>query len=503
MATTLNLPYIRFVRQVTTGPGSNPQFVAMMEEGLAALKVAAWKQADAELATIAMPSNDPLNFVPNDKYDAYKASKTTAAAGTQTCNLGMAAYRYKIPADAISGSHYVQSVVATIGADKFAYSGVKVALILSDATTPPTDWTLLRTGGLATTPDATRKFATYDANPEVYGVLDSRDQASVSNATNKAEAFTFDLSAVAGNYAYLYVVVSMYDYTDYRANRPYWIEGSSIVNGDSLAVTIEGTVTADASTVFDGWRYMEAVAMSRDVAGAATYTAHNYAITSDGSSHTSENQLMANFPLLSVRGSAVNGDTGFVVGVDTSNVVTGGYAVRYIHTGENDKFTKFKFGNAAVLPLSGKTVKMRLNIWAGTTLSSLYPNVTTYESPKIANVPTVGGPAAVRVYTGIYQTALFNNSGSVSVETFIPGVNTGVPVTATTSLEMGTWTLTNVGQFDLFGKDYTNSDVFTLAPITGPGIKVIMVTIRPLAYWGTIGTNTKATWKPGEIWTIA
>lgn len=472
MATSLKLPYVRFVRQVTTSSGANPQFVAMMEEGLAALKAAAWRPAAASLASVAMPANDPLNFAPDDKYDAYKASKTTAASGVQTCNLGMAAYRYKIPADAISGSHYVQSVVATVGADKFAYSGVKVAFILSDATTPPVSWTLLRSGGLGTTPDATGEFATYDADPEVYGVLNSRDQASVSTATNKAEEFTFDLSSVAANYAYLYVIVSMYDYTDYRANRPYWVEGCGVVNGESLEVTLEGTVTADADTTWDGWT--GAVGMYY-IYGASPYHFEHCIQTKMVIGALDPLQIMAAFPLV---GSPTNayfgGETGCSVGVDTGGTVLGATIVRYLAIGGTDSFRRLRFSNAAFLPLAGKTVRMRMVVWAGADTTA---DGRTTRAQVLADA------------TGILQPALF--VGSASSATVANQFWAANPATARTA-----WSMTKIAQYDLQDADYTDDDTFSLS-LTGVGVRVILVTFAPITYWGTVGEDTKTTLTPG------
>lgn len=473
MATSLKLPYVRFVRQVTTSSGANPQFVAMMEEGLAALKAAAWRPAAASLDSVAMPANDPLNFAPDDKYDAYKASKTTAASGVQTCNLGMAAYRYKIPADAISGSHYVQSVVATVGADKFAYSGVKVAFILSDATTPPVSWTLLRSGGLGTTPDATGEFATYDADPEVYGVLNSRDQASVSTATNKAEEFTFDLSSVAANYAYLYVVVSMYDYTDYRANRPYWVEGCGVINGESLEVTLEGTVTADADTTWDGW--VGAVGL-RSVFGG-TYTDYGFQ-TQMVLAAVDPWQIMAAFPRVGVvTNTAFAGGTGCSVGVDTGGTVLGASIVRYLPIGGTDSFRRLRFSNAAFLPLAGKTVRMRMVVWAGVDTT--------------ADGFATRAQAVLTDETGILQPALYlGSASSATISNNWLGTN---PVTARTA-----WSMTKIAQYDLQDSDYTDADTFSLS-LTGAGVRVILVTFAPIAYWGVVGAGTKTTLTPGTL----
>lgn len=250
MATQLNLNYVRFVRSVTTPIVANTQFVALMKSGFEMLKAAPWMESTQRKSEL--PVNDPLTFVASDVYDAYKASITTASSGKQSCSMGMAAYRFKIPAYAISNSVYVDAIKATVGADKFAYSGLKIAAIASNDATPPTDWTILRAGGFGATVDATGDFSSPDTTvaPNTFGYLASRE-ALVSAATNKAEDLTLDLSALAANYTYLYLIVSMYDYTDYRASRQYWIEGSGIVMGESALVTFGSSVTADSADASD------------------------------------------------------------------------------------------------------------------------------------------------------------------------------------------------------------------------------------------------------------
>jgi len=473
MATTLTLPYVRFVRQVTVGPGANTQFVAMMEEGLSQLKAAAWKASSADATLVAMPANTPLTFAPDDKYDAYKASKTTAASGIQTCNLGMVAYRYEIPADAISNSKYVQEVVCTIGADKFAYSGVKAAIILSDAATPPTDWEMLRNGGLATTPDATSKFATYDASPEVYGVLNSREYASVSSASNSAQEFTFDLSAVSGNYAYLYVVLSMYDYTDYRANRQYWIEGSSILNGDSVTVEFASSVTPDASTIWDGWTPIAGQYIL--IGSPTTYPDSTLGLLRTNPDYTPYQNISAFPEIFGVTNTGFAGDTGCTIGVDTGGKVYGGLVIRYLSVLDTAVYSKLKFSNADLLPLSGKTFRCKLCVWVGD------------ENQSTSNRNTLYYPLVDE--TGIQQRELFSGIGSPTVATYYyggPGAD-GTP-----------WTFTKVGDHELQGVDYTDNDIFSVN-ITGGGLKVVLVTLSPITYWGTIGSDTYTTWKPGPL----
>lgn len=252
MGTKIKLPYIRFTRQVTTEDGANPQFVAMMHDALGALKTQQWIEALVPNSAVAMPINDPVSFTPEARFDAFKASVTTNASGKQKCNLGMAAYRYKVPADALANNYNIKQVSFTCGADKFAYSGIKVAAIVSQSAVPSTNWELLRNGGIGDTPDQTKAFATYSADPEEYGVLNTHDSDSVSKAENKVGTFTFDLGAVNSNYPYLYLIISMYDYTDYRETRQYWIEGSSIINGASVEVEFDtdNDITNDPA---DNW----------------------------------------------------------------------------------------------------------------------------------------------------------------------------------------------------------------------------------------------------------
>lgn len=249
MPTQLNLPYVRFIRQVTTQDAPNTQFVALMGQALVRLQGVPWRLADADPDAVNMPLNDPLNFVPSDSYDAFKANKTTAGSGTQRVSLGAVAYRYTIPADAV-GAATITAVTLTLGADKFAYSGLRCAAVLSMSPTPPEGWDMIIAGGEGTTPDATGKFAAVDASSEgAFGVLNSHAADRVNDASNASAAYTLDLSAVETNtYTYLYLIVSMFDYTDWRESRQYWVEGAGTLLGSSVAVDFSADVDPDVSS---------------------------------------------------------------------------------------------------------------------------------------------------------------------------------------------------------------------------------------------------------------
>ncbi len=482
MSTTHTLPYTRFVRQVRTEPMALLATAAAAAQAEALLRAAPWQQVSTLQSTI--PARDKTlqrdGFEPT--WDAFKFP-SNYSAGSQRAYAGMASYRFQIPAAALTGPAHIISIAMPLHVDRWLVDGVRVAAYVSASPEPSTDWATLRAG-----------IACAEAElPMLY----TEDEPPARIVVDKTKSLTVTLPVNTDALAYLYVVVSLEDYATIRG---FWIEGGAMIIGTGAVTTFDASVVSDALA----WRPIEAVTAVRGSDGVTAYEAHNFAVVGDGLGTRSKNQMMASFPLTANRASSgVNGDTGFVVGVGTSNVVSGGFAVRHTHVGDKDRFTKLRFGNAAFLPLTGKTVQMRLNVWVGNVVNTNL-SWATFETPKLGELPVVGSAYTfIKASTGLYQAALFNGTSPLSVETFISGSVTGNPVTATTALGMGTWNLQNVGQFDLSGKNYASTDVFNLAPIIGAGIKVILVTIRPLSYWGTIGTNTTTTWKPGEVWTIA
>ena len=471
MATTLKLPYVRYVRQVQSAPGALPQFVAMMNDNFERLKDASWIQATASASDIAMPANDPLTFAPSTAYDAYKMSSTTAASGIETAYAGMAAYRFAIPADAISGSKYIRGLTVTLGADKFAYSGIKVAIHATNTSTPTTDWDFIRTGGYGSTLDVAKEFATYDADPEVYGVLTGH-VATVSTATNQAAAYTFDLSGLGNtNYSYLFVYITMFNYTDYRANRQYWVEGSGIVNGATAEVTFASDTTADADTSWSGWYIAEGKGVdtggiAQDLCLQVTATDTNF----------NQPQVASGFPLMgTTTQSYVAGATGFTVGFDTGGKVQGAFLGRWIMAPSGKTLTRLRFSGSSVLALASKQFACRLAFWSG----SLATPLVTNDKP-MTSVPKLDT-------TGLHQHALFlGNSGASIVTTY--SSDTASP---------GSWTLAGIGTQEIIRSDVLLDTEFSISLSGQAAPTLVAVTLMPLVYWGTIGSNTKATFTPG------
>lgn len=238
--TTLNLPYKRFVAQVSTGaPRSKSTFLSLMTENLEALKACPWREAtDVPVALADHDFTKASHF--SDACDAFKMTGNyDSTAMTEVAYAGMAAYRFKIPASAlVSGSEVaISSVSLPISRDRFLKGGVRIAWELTSRATPSTSWDTVR-GGESPAASA------YLSNPAAY--------LTAAKPTDGTKAV--DLSGVdSGNpSAYLWIYVTLEDYTDWwdkytsSEARQYAIEGSAMLVGGSASFTFDGAVTPDA-----------------------------------------------------------------------------------------------------------------------------------------------------------------------------------------------------------------------------------------------------------------
>jgi len=246
-ATTLKLPYTRFVAQVSSAPArSKSTYLALMEENLAALQEFPWHAA-AEVPVSLTDHDFTASTYLSDAYDAYKMTGNyDASAMTEIAYAGMVAYRFKIPDSArVSGSEVpITSVSLPISRDRFLKGGVRVAVLASNVTAPHTSWNAVRgdSGGAVV---ATVRAAL------------AQSAANLLASTAAAGTLEIDLSALPENKqksTYLWVYISLEDYTDhwdmYSANeqRLYAIEGSAMLVAGSAEFTFADTVTADAAS---------------------------------------------------------------------------------------------------------------------------------------------------------------------------------------------------------------------------------------------------------------
>lgn len=246
-STTLKLPYKRFVAQVSTGtPRSKSTYLALMAENLEALKACPWREAaDVPASLTGHDFTASTQF--SDAYDAYKLTGNyDSSAMTEIAYAGMAAYRFTVPASAISGGVSITGVSLPISRDRFEAAGVHVAVALSNSAYPSDDWSVVRgSGALAAPALLTQTAAHLTAGSPASGTAD------------------IDLSDVSsGNPpTYLWVYVTLEDYTSHWAKynakeqRLYAIEGSAMLVGDSAEVTFGDTVTADSASD-EGVKYL-------------------------------------------------------------------------------------------------------------------------------------------------------------------------------------------------------------------------------------------------------
>ena len=159
---------------------------------------------------------------------------------TEIAYAGMAAYRFTVPASAVSGSVPITSVELPIARDRFEKSGVHLAVALSNSATPTSDWAVVRGAGeLAASSQ-----------------LEQMGKANLMAGTPGDGVVTIDLSKVSGGNpaAYLWVYVTLEDYTarwtmyNAKEKRLYAVEGSAALVGGSAEVTFGGDVAADPAS---------------------------------------------------------------------------------------------------------------------------------------------------------------------------------------------------------------------------------------------------------------
>lgn len=226
------LSYARFTRRATAGPSAVIATPAMAEEaGRRLEEESRWVQM-LEVAS-AMP---PLNFTTNPLLDAYDAFKlaTDYSAGKQSVAVGSVAYRFRLPADALtSGSGSVPTKVVSaairVYVDRWLIGGVRVAALVSDDEEPPSDWTDAREGDV------------YD-DAFLPATTPRSDQTAVCTLT-----FPTDGAAVDAG-AYLYIMLSLEDVDSVSPLDVRRLEGGALLAGATMSVTFADTTASDDAT---------------------------------------------------------------------------------------------------------------------------------------------------------------------------------------------------------------------------------------------------------------
>ena len=280
----LNLPYIRFVKQVSNGMARTKySYLAMQTDLLTELKKATWKQATCPSNNVTTVPNKVSQtdgvideqgvytkaptytaFI-NDKYDVYKQGGDANTSTATFCGYaGMVAYRFALPADYSSNITHVK---LKFQASRYLRSGLKATAVLTDAAEPSNDWDVIR-GNATSTPTQKIVSTASEAAEDVEGVSSwgFMSQNAPTLIDTRASEATLDMDASESRYAdlgtstrfkYLWVYVSIEDYTDYwvwySANEPryYSIEGSATLVGAACSVTFAGEVSLPSTL----WRH--------------------------------------------------------------------------------------------------------------------------------------------------------------------------------------------------------------------------------------------------------
>lgn len=451
-STTHYLPFTRFTRQVSTDAMAvlSTEAAALHAEDL--LKVAPWMEAADTESKSTFPARDARQSGFNVLWDAFKFCGDYTS-GYQKAYAGMVAYRFKIPAAALSGPTHITSIALPLYVDRWLVDGVRVAAYLSASPVPPTDWTTCREGTVHK--DAELPMTYTEADPPVRIVVEKNETLTVS--------FAPDTDALA----YLYVIVSLEDYTTVRG---FWIEGAALIVGDRALTTFDGAIEPDASTAWNGEVWCDGKFQSGgNVYDACWQVKRKVTITA-------ETSIIAAFPLWgNATETQYDGGTGVSVGIGSTApdmFINGMILARYVGGGVSGAFTKLRFSNAAFAPMFGKTFRLKMCIYAGS---------VNLDAGAVMSRPKAEA-------TGYINPLLWQGAAAVSV---LPTWYTGGAYA-----DQAAWSLTKIGDVILGGQNYTDDSTFPIELPAG-GTRVILITIMPVIRWGDIGANTVTTIKPG------
>lgn len=277
MSSTLNLPFTRFVKQVSNGMNRTKySYTAMQQDLLQQLKGANWKvttcppnaittvvnkvsETDGEKdesGNITKPSTF-TSFI-DDRYDAYKQGGDADQSLDAMCGYaGCVAYRFNLPENYTSA---IEQIKLVFQRSRYLRSGLRVVVSLNSNETPYDDWDYIRgdqTSGTTFVSEHHKPTVSVvgeggeivEEEVEVDGVLEwgllGQDVPTLMDS--KAGEGTWEIEVgSATKYNYMWVYITIEDYTDrwtwYNAKEPryYSIEGSATLIPSICSVTFAG-----------------------------------------------------------------------------------------------------------------------------------------------------------------------------------------------------------------------------------------------------------------------
>ena len=246
MATTLKLPFVRFVAQVNTAPAEpKANYQALAGRNALALQKCEWREAAKSAKATLVTHNFTVSHS-GDQYDAYlMTGDYNADNSTEVAYAGMAAYRFTLPAAYLSGSQTLVSMSLPVTRDRFLLPGVRVVAVLSDSAKPSASWATVRG----------------EASPAASETEYLKNSATrITAALDDSGTLELDLAGADSakkNYLWIYLTVEDYaaTWTMYSKTEPrlYAIEGSAMIVGEDATVTFSADVDADGGLAFGGW----------------------------------------------------------------------------------------------------------------------------------------------------------------------------------------------------------------------------------------------------------
>lgn len=276
--TELNLPFIRYVKQVSNGIARTKySYLAMQDDLLEELKKSTWKLATCATNTISTVTNKvtqsdavydedgnivkPSSFTSfiDDRYDAFKQGGDANTSNATFCGYaGMVAYRFNLPTNQTSN---ISEIALKFQAARYLRSGLKVVVVLNNIATPSNEWDVIR--GEASSTSGQKIVASPSVESQADGVKSwgflSQNVPTLVDSRASEGTFTFDATTypdigTSTRFTYMWVYVSIEDYTDhwtyYDASTPryYSIEGSATLVASKCSVKFAGTETSTAVT---------------------------------------------------------------------------------------------------------------------------------------------------------------------------------------------------------------------------------------------------------------
>jgi hypothetical protein len=254
MGSTLKLPCVRFVRQVTSGIAlSKYGYVGMMQKNAEALKSAVWRKAGCPVGDVTLTVNKVAEtdgkwsdagwevkptytaFL-KDNYDCFKQGGDARPELATFCGyLGMVAYRFVLPT---VNPGAIDRMRLMIQRDRYLRAGVRVAVEINSNAEPSNDWSAIRGEGEGAIASNSTPADGYVAGVSSWGFL-GQNEVPYLMASRPAEGILefdrelFSKLEDAATAKYLWVYLSCEDMADYwemydkKEQRYYSIEGSA------------------------------------------------------------------------------------------------------------------------------------------------------------------------------------------------------------------------------------------------------------------------------------